>query len=480
MIMNFLEIHPAIDQHIFLRESMTHETYTAVNKIWYRGRADELDQMYKQLVTEQDYNTRFWAAAPVGMKVRKIHTGLPKIMINKLAEMVSTDIQAPKIGEGADDWAVIEKTFDLSKSVEKALKKALPLGDGAWKISVDSSLSQTPIIEFYGADRVEFEYSRGVINGVRFFTTKTNGTSSYKLCERYKKNSVSYTLYGMNGKEVPLDTLDDLKDLKPVTFEGNYMMAVPLIITESEIYEGRGTPIWEGKLDNFDALDEIVSQWVDAIRAGRVLKYIPEDMIPRDAEGNLKEFNAFGSNFLKIEKPNQEGIDKKIEVDQPEIDYESYLHTYASILDLCLQGIISPATLGIDLSKISSADAQREKKDITSVTRGTITDALEKAVADLINCILATYDTMRKRPVRNYGATVTFGEYGAPTFEAKIDAVGKAATSNIMSVETQVEELWGDSKDENWKRREANRIKQMKGIEVVDEPKTGGELIDLA
>lgn len=265
-----------------------------------------------------------------------------------------------------------------------------------------------------------------------------------------------------------------------ITFEGDYMMAVPLIITESEIYEGRGAPIWEGKLDNFDALDEIVSQWVDAIRAGRVLKYIPEDMIPRDTEGNFKEFNAFGSNFLKVEKPNQEGIDKKIEVDQPKIDYESYLHTYASILDLCLQGIISPATLGIDLSKISSADAQREKKDITGVTRGTITDALEKALADLINCILATYDTMRNKPVQNYGTNVTFGEYGAPTFEAKIDAVGKAAASNIMSVETQVEELWGDSKKEEWKKEEANRIKQMKGIEVVEEPKTGGELIDLA
>ena len=39
---------------------------------------------------------------------------------------------------------------------------------------------------------------------------------------------------------------------------------------------------------------------------------------------------------------------------------------------MCLQGIMSPATLGIDVGKMSSADAQREKKDITGMTRNAV------------------------------------------------------------------------------------------------------------
>lgn len=50
-----------------------------------------------------------------------------------------------------------------------------------------------------------------------------------------------------------------------------------------------------------------------------------------------------------------------------------------------------------------------------------------------------------------------------------------------MSIESQVDELWGASKDENWKKEEVSRIKKARGIEVVEEPPSvGGELIDLA
>ena len=43
-----------------------------------------------------------------------------------------------------------------------------------------------------------------------------------------------------------------------------------------------------------------------------------------------------------------------------------------------------------------------------------------------------------------------------------------------MSVEAQVDELWGDSKDDDWKRGEVARIRQERGIETMDEPSLGG------
>ncbi|MGN1161082.1 MAG: capsid protein, partial [Candidatus Fimenecus sp.] len=142
-------------------------------------------------------------------------------------------------------------------------------------------------------------------------------------------------------------------------------------------------------------------------------------------------------------------------------------------LDLCLQGIMSPATLGIDLGKIASADAQREKKDITGYTRNTITGKLEKVLPKLISSIMMTYDVMMGNATQSYKPKVIFGEYGAPDFDSRVNTVGLAASNSIMSIETQVTELWGSSKDEEWISAEIRRIKNEKGIETVDEPKVG-------
>ena len=141
---------------------------------------------------------------------------------------------------------------------------------------------------------------------------------------------------------------------------------------------------------------------------------------------------------------------------------------------MCLQGLVSPATLGIDVGKMSSADAQREKKDVTGNTRNTITTALEKALSELVSAVLKTYDNMQGKAPENYNVTISFGEYGAPDFDSRVETIGKASTYGIMSVETQVEELWGSSKDDNWKQSEVQRIMSERGLMNTDEISIGG------
>ena len=149
---------------------------------------------------------------------------------------------------------------------------------------------------------------------------------------------------------------------------------------------------------------------------------------------------------------------------QPDIKYDAFVSSYTNCLLMCLQGLVSPATLGIDVGKMQSADAQREKKDVTGNTRNTITTALEKALPELVAAVLMTYDNMQEKPPRTYQVAVAFGEYSAPDFDSRVETVGKASTYGIMSVETQVEELWGSSKDEAWKASEVQRIMQEKGF----------------
>ena len=475
MIQNWLEIVPAADQTIVIQEKLPRELETLRSQIWYRGDASELHQFFGQL----PFNSgSFWACAPNTNKVRKIHSGIPAVIVDTLAYIVKSDLD--KIKTDSKEWEEISQSIDFLNLTGKAVADTLVDGDGAFKISVDTSLSPYPIVEFVGGDMVDFEISRGLLAAVVFKTVFTVKSRKFVLHERYGKGFIESRLYDSSGNEHPLSTVPELAEIpETVKFDGDHIMAVPLKFYGSKKYHGRGKSIFDGgKSDCFDALDEVISQWWDAIRAGRVQKYIPEDMIPRNPEnGSLMSVNGFGTEFVTVASVRNENCTEqpKIEVIQPEIKYEAFVSSYTNALLMCLQGLVSPATLGIDVGKMSSADAQREKKDVTGNTRNTITTALEKALPELIEAILKTYDNMLGRSSGNYNVSVDFGEYGAPDFDSRVETVGKAGTYGVMSVETQVEELWGSSKDKEWKADEVQRIKSEKGLFTVEEPSVGGK-----
>lgn len=471
MLQNWLNIVPASNQSFTLTEVGTFETEVIKAKLWYRGDSNELSQFFQQ-VQEYGSKTSFWESVPQYKNIRKIHSGLPAIIADTLAYLVSSDLDT--IDVDSDFWEKIEEKIDFKNLVNNAVVDTLVCGDGAFKISVDTDISPYPIVEFVGADNVEFEQSRGIITAVTFKTHYTVDNKHFVFNERYEKNKIISTLYDSNGKPCPIDTIEQLKGIKPVSeYDGDFIMAVPLKFYVSKKFEGRGKSIFSGgRSDCFDALDEVISQWWDALRMGRVKQYIPESFIPRNPEnGTFEGLDRFGNDYVSINPPLAENVNnQQIEVVQPDIKYEAFFSSYTNALLMCLQGLVSPATLGIDVGKMSSAEAQREKKDVTGNTRNTITTALEKALPELISAILKTYDIMREEPPMDYDVSVSFGEYGAPDFDSRIETIGKASSYGIMSVETQVNELWGSSKDDEWKAAEVERIKSEKGVESLSEP----------
>ena len=65
---------------------------------------------------------------------------------------------------------------------------------------------------------------------------------------------------------------------------------------------------------------------------------------------------------------------------------------------------------------------------------------------------------------------VTFGEYANPSFESQVETVGKGRSQGVMSVEACVDELYGDSRDDEWKKQEVARLKAEQGIMEVEDP----------
>ena len=151
--------------------------------------------------------------------------------------------------------------------------------------------------------------------------------------------------------------------------------------------------------------------------------------------------------------------------------------SYITALDLCLQGIISPSTLGIDVKKLDNADAQREKEKTTLYTRNKVLSVLDGIIKDVIITALKFSDTLQNKSTDdNIDITVARGGYANPSFEAQVETVSKAAAAGIMSTEACVGELYGNDKDEDWKAEEIRRIKEEKGIIEADEPSVGDEI----
>ncbi|WHX50544.1 capsid protein [Paenibacillus woosongensis] len=476
MVMKILRIQPAQDNKtIIIQEPFSYQTSVLRNRLWYRGDPSELDQFYKQTASDSVSKSRFWAAVPSeDLSIRKIHSGLPAMIVERLADIVIADLDGIelKTEEQTELWKEIAEDNEIDELLGDSIAEALVAGDGAFKITVDPDVTEYPIIEFYSGDQVEYKRERGRLREVIFYTDYRFKDKDYRLEESYGFNYIRSRLLDDQGKEAPLSAIPDTAELAPeVAFDGDFIMAVPLMFFRSKKWKGRGKSIFDSKADNFDALDEVISQWIDAIRSGRVQKYIPEDLIPKNPKtGALLKPNPFDNQFIRIGSVMAEDAKGQIDMVQPQILYEAFVSSYSSTLDMCLQGIISPATLGIDLKKTDNAEAQREKEKATLYTRGKIIERLNDIIPQLVATVMKVYDTMKGRNAGEYEASVNFGEYASPSFDSVVETVGKARTYGIMSVERAVDELYGDTWTDDEKAEEVKRLKAEEGLVSMNEP----------
>lgn len=472
-IRSWLNIQPSNPYSIQIQEIMDFELNAIRNRIWYRGDGNELEQLYQQ---SEEYADRykFWASRSTpGMEMRKIHTGLPGLIVKVLAAIVLADMNDFDFDSQKQEalWKEIDRKNNFRRKMNRVLRETLYIGDGAWKVTVNTRKSPYPVIQWYSGDRIELVYDGDDLREVVFKTPYTAHRKQYVLCEHYGYGYIRSELY-LGEKEVDLTAIDQTRETKNWDFDPEIILAVPLQVYESTKWEGRGGSIFDGKLDSFDAFDEAWSQWMDALRAGRARTYIPESLVPRNPDtGEMTKPNPFDNRYFVGDNDMSENADNKVQTEQPSIPHDSYLASYVTALDLCLQGIISPSTLGIDVKKLDNAEAQREKEKTTLYTRNAIVEALQDTLPKLVSACINAYYLLNKQPVEEVKVDIPFGEYANPSFESQVETLAKARPGvAIMSVEAQVEELYGDSKDDEWKKAEITRLKAEQGIVDAEEP----------
>lgn len=277
-IARIFKIEPARDRTVTIIEPHTFRENVLRNKIWYRGDSAELEQYFQKTARWDVEKARFWAAHAQG-NVRKMHSGIVGTVVDRYKDIVLADMDSIDFGENQKSlnelWDKLYEKSKLNDVIGEAITGALAAGDGAFKITADSC-SEYPIVEFYDAENVDYVYVHSKLQEIKFYTTYKNGKKDLRLEETYGHGYIKYKLYDDYGKEVPLNQLPETAHLYDLGIEGNIMLAVPLKILVSTKYKNRGKALFEGKTDVLDGLDEVISQWMDAIRITRRYTLIPE------------------------------------------------------------------------------------------------------------------------------------------------------------------------------------------------------------
>ena len=136
----FLDVQPAMQGSITIQEAYTYETNLIRNKLWYRGEAYELEQFFKNISSDSVNQSRFWCAVPSkDLSIRKIHSGLPAMIVDKLTDIVVSDIDEIQVEDSEILnllWKEISEDNKFNEVLSESIQRALVSGDVAFKLSI--------------------------------------------------------------------------------------------------------------------------------------------------------------------------------------------------------------------------------------------------------------------------------------------------------------------------------------------------------
>ena len=451
------------------------------NRIWYMGRGDELLNYYterqaKGFANNPIYNRNkrnyFWALSAEECDIKRVHSGIPNAIISTLSNVTGM----PEIEEETGIWDKIAEVNDFeNKLTQQARPLTMVEGWGAWKVNFNTDISDYPLWEYYEAEDVKYIVRCGLLVGIIFKSYYKKDKTNYTLLEtRYcdKNNSyIEYNLYKLTAsntiEKADFEEIEELAGLQNLVIEGfNQLLAVPAKYFYDPQNPEYGKSIYAGKLDFFDMLDEIWSQASQTNRVSTPVEYYNPDVLERGKNGGVAMPNLYNRQFIKKAGiPDGDGlVNTDIQTTQPDLNFDKYGGLAKDVLDYILTGVLSPATMGIDIAKKDNAEAQREKEKVTIMTRNNIisneTNMLRKIVQ--LSIMLYQYMHTDKIDIKDYEININYNEFANPSFENQLQVLGVAWSNGEISTEKYVNLLWTDKLSDEDKQKEIQWLDENK------------------
>ena len=478
--------------------------------IWYDGEDDEILNFYTNENTfEYTYEpyfyrnkrTFFWTISSTEGDIKRTHSGIPRSIIDTMINII--DYPVIKAGKMPIDNnptnTKLNKILKKAKVKKKYKNRQLPLslveGWGCWKIVWDTAYSNLPNVVYYRADSVDFVYKNDDIIGVIFKDYYQGPKNKKYLVVEDRHLSL---IEGELGLIIKTDVYEVQKDGEHITRVENYedilpqlkgivnyiefkncdiLFAVPCIIFEETDKTGAyGRSLFKGKISLFDDLDQACSQAANAVRKSTPIEYFDTEYLEKDRRTGLpiqpKAYDRKYTTYKGVKNADGSPTSSNpVQVTQPNLNFKEYSDEAVAIILRIIHGIISPATLGIDLAKKDNAEAQREKEKVTIFTRNAIIDAETDILTDLCTQLLCAEEFIRTGRITytDYDISVKFSEFADDSFENKLKVLSEAYSGNNISDEMFIEKLYGDTLSEAEKKKELDWLK-----ENHTEPKRNG------
>ena len=482
------------------------------NNVWYAGssdallnfytRADFIDYNYDPIYNRNKRNY-FWANSASEGDYKRTHSGQPRNIVDTLCAIIAVPHVNAIDPEREKRLHVILKENNYD---ELMLKESRPYtlveGWGAYKINWNEDISDTPILLYYRANSVDFIYRNRRLVAIvyqdyytdeddrkyvlfeirrlerREIVNPQTGIRAKKLCLIIEKELFRYLNEQTdNIMKVPLETLPELQDTKPclIIEDCPYFLGAPSIYYRDSTNNSPGRSIFTGKLDLFDDLDMALSQGSNAMKRSTPLEYIDANFLERDEHtGQPKQPKSFDRKYIMYHSVlggDGQMAKEPVTVTQPNINFEQYSAQAREILIQIVNGVISPATLGIDIAKKDNAEAAREKEKVTIFTRNDLI-ATEKAVQEQLMIQLLIADQLmhsekdyneitRYEDESDWGISIKYDEFADASFEAKLETVLTGWQGGLLSDDMAIEYLHRGS-PESVKARELEFIKKQR------------------
>lgn len=160
---------------------------------------------------------------------------------------------------------------------------------------------------------------------------------------------------------------------------------------------------------------------------------------------------------------------------QPQINFSAYSTEAIQILIQIVNGIIAPATLGIDIAKKDNAEAEREKEKVTIFTRNNLVNIERKILTNLFNELLCAKELMTTGAITvdKYEIAVTFPEFADDSFENKITLLGDQLDKGNISPKMYLSKLYNGKLEQSQYDEELAYLQEMHKPEQEEEMSPG-------
>jgi hypothetical protein len=468
-----------------------------INSVWYNGSDIDLKQLYQRdlatfkigTVTTDELNY-FWAQPTEGMNIRKIHSGIPQLISEKMVDLIKSNgyeyvvYQDKDLTERDDDnqerlESILEDNY-FESMLDEAIETASWSGGVAFKWSTREGMPY-PILEVIQPEEYEPRVESGRIVEDIFIKYFMRDNSLYKLKERYGIDANGgYIRYEMYRKtetgwsEANLTDIEETKDLEDIQFTNVYekfSLYIPNKLPNSEFRGSRlGESDYSGSHGLFDAIDEVISTMVQEFRDGKIKNFWPSDLLPVDPTSKQqylppalkKDFITYNSGIGEKERPT------KPEMMQGDIHSEKYIETFKKLIEQVLNNAgLSPQTIGVTgLESTSASEESQELREKTSIrTRERKIKLLTQHLNKLFQLGLMLDDINNNKQVGEYVIDIHFNDYKIQTIEDRTAIASQGLTSKTWDIKTAVDYIHDDLTDEEKTLMVVN-IKIENGINV--------------